>query len=152
MILLDDVEEEEKMPQLLKEYNSHTVELQKLINEYADPKQKDDFNKQLNAIKTDGELAIKEKNKELLSRTNEQLLNLASRAAYSNPNTWIAYFRQMVEAGNFTNETDAQYYITKGNQAINSKDYEELKRCVAQLNLLRPVQQQKGPDLSGITR
>jgi DNA repair exonuclease SbcCD ATPase subunit len=152
MVLLDDVEEEEKMPQLVKEYNSKVAELQKLINEYADPKQKDEFNKQLEDIKAEGEIAIKENNKTLLSRKNEELQNLGLKAAYSNPNTWINVFRQMVQAGNFTNEKDAQYYINKGTQAINAKDYEELKRCVMQLSLLLPVGQQKGIDLSGITR
>ena len=140
------------MPQLVKAYNKQLEGSQRIINEYADPKQKDEFNKQLDAIKVDGETAIKENNKTLLSRTNEQLQNLTAKAAYSNPNTWINYFQQMVQAGNFTNEKEAQYYINKGTQAINSNDYEELKRCVRELSMLRPATQQKSIDLSGITR
>ena len=151
MILLDEVEEEEKMPQMVKEYNAKTTEIQKLINEYADPKQKDDFNKQLNVVKTDGDLAIKDNNKELLSRANEQLQNLSLKVAYSNSNTWILYFNQMVREDHFTDEKEAQYYINRGAQAISSKDYEELKRCITQLNTMRPVGQHKEPDLSGIT-
>jgi molecular chaperone DnaK len=151
MILLDEVEEEKKMPQLIKEYNLQIEQVQKLINEYADPKQKDEFNKQLDAIKADGGTAIKENNKTLLSRTNEQLQNLGAKAAYSNPNTWITYFKQIAQGGSFTNEKEAQYYINKGMQAINSRDYEELKRCAVQLNLLRPIEKQKEINLSGIT-
>ena len=151
-IHLDGLEEEKKMPQLVKEYNARIEYLQKIINEYADQRQKEENNKQLENIKADGERAVKENNKDLLVRINEQLANLTSKALYSNPNMWIGAFRQIVQADNFTNEKEAQYYINKCTEAINSKDYEELKRCVVQLNLLRPVDQRKDIDLSGITR
>jgi len=152
MILLDNLQEEKKMPQLIKDYNSESAETEKIINEYAAPEEREEDNMRLNAIRKEGEIAIGENDKALLSRLNEELRNLAIKAAYSNPNTWIMYFKQMVQAGNFTNEKEAQYYIGRGNQSIASKNYEELKNCVRQLGLLRPVQQQKGVDLSGITR
>lgn len=151
-VLLDELEEEKKMPQLIKEYNLRVEQLEKVINEYADPKQKDDFARQLKNIKADAEVAIKEDNKTLMKRINEQLANLGSTAIYSNPNSWIAFFQQIVAADHFINEKEAQYYIEKGKQAIGSRDYEELKRCALQLNLLRPVSEQKEVDLSGITR
>jgi molecular chaperone DnaK len=150
--MLDDIEEEKKMPQLIKEYNSRIEYLQKVNTEYTDPAQRGEIKKQIENIKSEAEIAIKEDNKVLLGRLNEELANLTSRAVYSNPNSWIALFKQIVAADNFTNEKEAQYYINRGMQSINSKDYEELKRCIAQLNLLRPAGQQKGVDLAGITR
>ena len=151
-IVLDRLQDDKKMPQLIKEYNARVEYLNKIIDEYADPRQKDENHKRLESIKAEGEIAIKEDNKALLSRVNEQLANQTSNALYSNPNTWITYFQQIVKADNFTNEKEAQYYTNKCTQAINSKDYEELKRCVLQLNLLRPANQQKDINLSGITR
>ena len=140
------------MPQLVKEYNLRVQDLQKVINEYADPKERDEDNKQLEKIKIDGEKAIKEQNKMLLIRLNEELANLRQKAIYSNPNAWIGAFRQIVTADNFINEQEAQYYITKCSQAIEAKNWEELKRCVVQLNMLRPVEDQKKINLAGITR
>lgn len=151
-ILLDGIEEEKKIPQLVKEYNLRVQDLQKVINEYADPKEREEDNKQLEKIRIEGERAIKDEDKLLLIRLNEQLANLRQKAISSNPNTWISYFRQIVAADNFMNEQEAQYYINKCMQAIEAKNYEELKRCVVQLNLLRPIDDQKKINLSGITR
>ncbi len=149
---LSDLEAEKKMPQLVKAYNARVTDLEKIIDTYADPNQKEDDKKQLDSIKTEGEKAIRENNKILLNGLNEQLENLRVKAIFSNPNTWIVYFRQIIAADNFINEKEAQYYINKGNMAIQAKNYEELKRCTQQLNLLRPVSQQKEVNLSGITR
>ena len=151
-IMLDELEEEKKMPQLVREYNTRLQELDKIINEYADPKQKEENLKQLKSIKTDGDQAIKASNRILLSSANEQLENLKLKAIYSNPNTWIAAFRQLIDQDNFLNEEEAKYYINKGSQAIQAKNYEELKVCVNQLSMLRPAGKQKDIDLSGITR
>ena len=150
--LLDNMEEEKKITQLIKEYNLRVQDLQKVINEYADPKERDEDNKQLEEIKIEGQRAINENNKILLIRKNEELANLRQKAVYSNPNAWVAVYRQIVAADHFINEQDAQYYILKCSQAIEARDWEELKRCVVQLNLLRPIEEQKKTDLSGITR
>jgi molecular chaperone DnaK len=151
-ILLDEMEEEKKMPQLVKEYNLRVQDLEKIINEYADPKEREEDNKQLEKIKIEGGKAVKEEDKVLLGRINEQLANLRQKAIYSNPNTWISTFKQIVAADHFINEQEAQYYINKCMQAIDAKNWEELKRCVVQLNLLRPIAEQKEANLSGITR
>jgi molecular chaperone DnaK len=151
-ILLDDIEEEKKMPQLVKEYNARIEYLQKVITEYADPRQKDDYKQQLEKIRADGDIAIKENNKDLLSRVNEELANTTQKAIYSNPLTYVSVFQQLVKADNFIDEKQAQYYINKGAEAIRNKDYDELKRCILQLSLMRPPDKQKYIDLAGITR
>lgn len=151
-VMLDGMEEEKKMPQLIKEYNARVENLDKIIREYADPKQKEENLKQLESIKAGGAQAINENNKVLLSGANEQLENLRLKAIYSNPNTWIVVFKQLIEQDNFVNEEEAKYYINKGAQAIQAKNYEELKVCVSQLSMLRPAGKQKDIDLSGITK
>jgi hypothetical protein len=41
---LDKIEEEKAMPQLIREYNERVKDLNEIINEYADPKEKDKLN------------------------------------------------------------------------------------------------------------
>jgi len=151
-IILDNIEVDKAMPQLIREYNQRVIDLNKIINEYADPKEKDDLNKQLENIQIEGKKAIKEENKTLIIRINEQLEDLRSRAIFSNPNTWVQHFREIIDNGNFINEKEAQYYISKGVRAIETGDVDELKRCTRQLHLLLSQEDQNKIKLSGITR
>jgi len=151
-ILLDRTEEEKAMPHLIKKHAMLIEEVQKIINEYADPKEKDEFNRQLDKIKFESKKAIEENNKTLLIRVNEQLWELRDKAIFSNPYAWVNQFKQMVDHGNFINEKEAQYYISKGVRAIETQDIDELKRCTRQLYLLLPIEEQKKIKLSGITR
>ena len=151
-ILLDKIEEEKAMPQLIKDYNLKVTDLQEIIREYADEKEREDLTKQLENIQSMGEKAIKEENKVIMIRINQQLDELASNAIYSNPHAWVQYFRDIVNNGNFTNEKEAQYYKTKGQMAIETDDVDELKKCANQLKLLLSTEDQKKINLSGITR
>jgi lipase chaperone LimK len=66
---------------------------------------------------------------------------------------WVHYFQQIIQGNNFINEKEAKYYIEKGKRAIDLNDVEELKRCVHNLMLLLPREQQENikKNLSGIT-
>lgn len=151
-ILLDKVEEDKAMPQLIKEYNLRIKDLNEIINEYADPKEKDDLNKQLENIQLESKKAIKEENKPIMIRINEQLDELRNKAIFSNPNTWVRHFKAIVNEGKFINEKEAQYYISKGVRAMDTGDIDELKRCTHQLSLLLSEEDQEKINLSGITR
>ncbi len=151
-ILLDKIEEEKAMPQMIKEYNLRVTDLQEIIREYADEKEKADLTKQLENIQSMSEIAIKEENKLIMIRINQQLNDLRIKAIYSNPNTWLNDFKEIVNNGNFTNDKEAQYYKTKGLRAIEMGDVDELKRCTIELNQLLSVEDQKKINLSGITR
>ncbi len=151
-IILDKVEEDKAMPQLVKEYNQRIKDLIEIIEEYADPKEKNDLNKQLENIQADSKKAIKDEDKTLMIRINEQLEELRIRAINSNPSTWVHHFKQIVDNGNFINEKEAQYYTSKGVRAIETGDVDELKRCVRQLSLLLSEEDQDKINLSGITR
>jgi len=151
-MILDDVEEEKEMPQLTKEYKAIESNVEKIIEEYADPKERDDFRTRLKSINSDSKKAINEENKALLIRAIEQLLELRQTAIFSNPSTWVDQFRQIVNNGNFINEKEAQYYIDKGERAIQTGDVDELKRCTRQLGLLLPQEEQSKIKISGISR
>jgi molecular chaperone DnaK (HSP70) len=154
-ISLDKIEKQKEMPQLIKEFHKGIKSGQEIIDDYTADKDKDMNNNQLSKIKSEGEKAIKDKDKILLRRTNNQLHELTTKVLFSNPDIWIYQFQKIVsENNNFTNEKEAEYYITKGEKAIKINDIDELKQCVHSLILLLPSDKQEEikNDLSGITR
>lgn len=154
-IALDKIEKEKEMPQLTKEFQAKTESVQKIINEYADEKDKNANNDQLTKMKVEGEKAIEDNDKTLLSRVNEQIEELGAKALFSNPATWVYHFQQIIQGDkNFINEKEARYYIEKGKRAIELNDMDELKRCVHNLMLLLPSDEQETikKNLSGITQ
>lgn len=152
---LDKIEKEKEMPRLTKKFHDKIESVQKIINEYADEKDKNTNNEQLSKMKVEGERAIENNDKTLLSHINEQIEGLGARALFSNPATWIYYFQQITQGDkNFINEKEARYYIEKGERAIEFNDMDELKHCVHNLMLLLPSDEQETikKNLSGITR
>jgi len=151
-IELDKLAEEKEMPLITKENSERLSDLKKIINEYANPKEKDDLNNQFKSLELESKKSIDNNDKIQLIRVNEQLEELRNRAIFSNPNTRIAHFKEIAENGTFVNDKEAQYYIKKGIKAIDSEDTEELKRCIHQLTLLLSEESQEKIKLSGITR
>ena len=154
-IVLDKMEKEKEMPQLVKEFHTGIENVQKIINEYADEKDKENNNEQLSKIKSEGEKAITENDKALLIRVNEQIQELSAKALFSNPATWVYQFQKLVsENHSFINEKEARYYIEKGHRSVELGDVDELKRCVHNLMLLLPSEEREAvrKNISGITR
>jgi len=154
-IALDKIEKEKEMPQLVKEFKDSIQDTQEIINNYADEKDKVINNDQLSKLKAEGERAIADNDKSLLIRTNEQINELSSKAVYSNPATWVHQFNKITASNpNFINGKEAKYYIEKGKRAIELGDVDEIKRCVRNLLLLLPSDEQETikDNLSGITR
>jgi hypothetical protein len=153
-ILLDKIDEEKATPKLIIEFNSKIKNLQEIIQDYARAEDKDALTKQLENLKSEGENAIKAENKILLIRINEQLDSLETMVLFSNFDYCVQYFRYIIslgEDGKFSNDKDAQYYITKGSVAIQDQNMDELKRCIVELTNLLPANQH--PDkYAGLTR
>lgn len=152
---LDRLEKEKEMPQLLKEFEEGTETTQKIITELGDDKDKVQHEEHLKKMKEEGERAITENDKTLLIRVNEQIKELGSKVYFSNPVMWAYQFRQLTDGSkNFINEKEADYYTEKGRRAIELGDVDELKRCVHNLLLLLPSDEQETirNNLSGITR
>lgn len=151
---LDNLEKEKEMPQLIKEFNSGVAEIEKLIIEVAVDDKKETFREQLGMLRSEGTKAIEQEDKTMLIKANEQVRELSAAVVLSNPQSWVYHFRQLSSGEhNYSNETEAQYYIDKGNKAIEASDIEELKRCVVNLISLLPADKQKklSSEISGIT-
>jgi molecular chaperone DnaK len=151
-IILDQLVKGKEMPLLAKENSEKLEDLEQIINEYSDPKDRKELKSQLKSLEIESKKVIEDNDKTQLIRINEQLDELKGRAFYSNPNTWIAQFEDLSQNGKFINEKEAKYYINKGIKAINSEDIEELKRCMHQLTLLLVEENEQNTKLSGITR
>ena len=152
---IDRFEKEKEMPQLTKEFKESSENTQQIITELSDDKDKVQHEEHLKKMKEEGERAVEENDKNLLIRVNEQIKELGSRAYYSNPATWAYQFGQLTNGDKkFINEKEAGYYTEKGRRAIELGDVDELKRCVHNLLLLLPSNEQQAVrnNLSGITR
>lgn len=152
---IDKLEKEKEMPQLVKEFKERIEETQKIITELGDDKDKVKHEEHLAKMKEEGEKAITDNDKALLIRVNEQIKELGGKALFSNPATWVYQYRQLTDGSKkFINEKEAGYYTEKGRRAIELGDVDELKRCVHNLLLLLPSDEQEAirNNLSGITR
>jgi molecular chaperone DnaK len=154
-IAIDRLEKEKEMPQLLKEFSESTDSTQKIIAELADDKEKVQQEEHLKKMKEEGEKAIAENDKTLLIRVNEQIKELGNKALFANPATWAYFFHKLTDGSKkFINEKEAGYYTEKGRRALELGDIDELKRCVHNLQLLLPSDEQEimRNNLAGITR
>ncbi len=152
---LDRLEKEKEMPQLVSEFKESIESTQKIITELGDDKDKVKHEEHLAKMTEEGEKAVTENDKALLIRVNEQIKELGAKALFSNPATWVYQFRQITDGNKkFINEKEASYYTEKGKRAIELGDVDELKRCVHNLLLLLPSDEQQTMqnNLSGITR
>jgi hypothetical protein len=153
--MLDRLEKEKEMPQMVKEFKESIESTEKIITELGDDKDKVKHEEQMAKMKAEGEKAIAENDKTLLIMVNQQIKELGAKALFSNPATWVYQFRQITSSGKkWINEKEAGYYTEKGRRAIELGDVDELKRCVHQLLLLLPSDEQESikNNLSGITR
>ncbi len=151
---LDELEQVKEFPQLKIEFNELTTSMVELMNDFGDQKLRGVHNDQLSVLKTEGYQAIENEDKILLSRVNEQLNDLRQKIIFSNPATWVHQFDKMLkEDHQWISEKEAQYYLQKGQRAIETGDLDELQRCVRSLLLLLPVSEQDivHNSISGIT-
>lgn len=151
---LDELEQVKEFPQLKIEFNELTTSMVGLINDYGDQKQRTIHNDQLNILKTEGYQSIENEDKILLSRVIQQLNDLRNKIIYSNPATWIQQFNKLIQENHpWISEKEAQYFLQKGQRAIEMGDNEELQRCVRSLLMLLPVNDQHAVqnNISGIT-
>jgi len=154
-ILLDKVEREMELPTLISEFRQKVTDVREVLNDYADKGVKDAGLTRLERMEKEGEEAITDNDKTLLIRVIEEVRELGFKALFSNPATWVYQFQKITsENHTFTNDKEAQYFIDKGNRAINSGDEEGLKGCVQNLMNLLPEKEQEmiRSNLSGITR
>lgn len=154
-IRLDGLEKMKELPQLISEYNQKVKDIEEMIEQYGDQKEKNMYTDQLRVLKEQGDLAIEKSDKVMLSQSLEQLQELVHKVLFSNPASWVYMFNKIKETGHaWLNPKEAEYYMNKGQRAIELGDVEELKRSVHNLMLLLPPSEQKiiEGNMSGITK
>jgi hypothetical protein len=152
--ILDETQQATALPQLIKEFNDGIKNAAEIVAEIPDAGEKDKHAAELTEAKAEGERAIRDGDKTLLVGVNDHLRDLAGRALFSHPATWVHQFRTLINEGNFSSPKEAAYFIEQGQQAIEKNDIEGLKRSCRGLNALRPVLKPQVAKLntSGITR
>ncbi len=153
-IVLDGIDEEKTMPKLTSEHNSKLENLRMVIDRYSSPDRRNEFESRFEGLRAEGQRAIKEGNKALLARTNEQADDLEMSVLYTNMDFCAAHFQRIVDFGNagrFTNMMVAQHHTRKGLDAINRNDIAELNNCMYELTKLLPRGEHIDPH-AGITR
>lgn len=151
---LDQMEKIKEIPQLKIEFNELTTSMSQTMTDFGNQKDKQIYMDQLSILKTEGYQAIENNDKILLSRVVEQLNELKLKIIQSNPAWWVYLFNNMAkEDHQWISEKEAQYFLQKGQRAVEVGDAEELQRCVRSLLLLLPVAEQTEvkSGMSGIT-
>ena len=168
-----DEDEKRKANSKIKEFQLKAEKLslergsQNLKNEYlelensvsklvADLKgnEKMDFEKRLNAIKTDAQRAMRTDDMGLLVKIKEHLVSLMHEILMQNIGFWLGLFQNLSENATLKANARAQTLISKGLQAIENDDTNSLKQCVRELIELLPRENQAEFEakISGITR
>ena len=114
-----------------------------------------EISKELSLLEKEGLKAISGSDKTMLLRVNEQIEQLTFRSVYENPSAWVYMLNLIKEKRNeLSNQTDANYFIQKGDKAVDENDIEELKRCVRSLLDLLPkeTQDEINSSMAGITK
>ena len=152
--ILDDTQQASALPQLVLAFNEGITGTGKIIAEVPDQDERTKQTALLAEIKAEGEKAIQEKDRVLLTGINERLHELGGRALFSLPATWVHHFRSLLNDGNFTSQKEAKYFIEQGHQAIEKNDIESLKRSCRGLTALKPLVKAEPIEInaSGITR
>jgi len=150
---IDNIEKETEYDKLVSDFNSRIKNIDEMIEAFGDNENNANNLIHLNNLKTEGNIAIKNKDKQLLIRIIEQTSELGFKIYLSHPSSWVHQLERLKESSNFTNKQDAHYYIQKGDTAIKNNDFEELKRCVQKLFQLLPPDERNGisSNISGIT-
>jgi molecular chaperone DnaK len=156
-IKLDQLEKVKELPQLTAEFKEKIKDIEEMITSYGDQKDKNIHTDELNVLKEDGEQAITAGDKIHLTRVVQQLKDLNRKVLFSNPASWAYMFSLILErgaGGKWISENEANYYIQKGQRAIELGDTDELKRSINSLMLLLPPSEQKliQGNMSGITK
>jgi molecular chaperone DnaK len=134
---LEEISKSKEMPTLKEEYKEKVKLVKNAIEEVGLDEEKDAYRERLTALESEGKEAITENDKMMLSETVSHLIQLGVTVVYSNPQTWVWKFNEIKEGTySFSDQTEADYYITKGDKAIADQDIDGLKASVVGLESL----------------
>lgn len=151
----DKLESAKELPQLTDEFRAKIENAREVLGELDDSTEKQHGLSEVNDLEKDGEKAIRDNDKTMLLRVNEQIEQVTMRSVFQNPAAWVYMLDQIKEKRNeLANKTDADYFIEKADRAVEEGDVDELKRCVRNLLDLLPkdTQEEINANMSGITK
>jgi len=154
-VSLDKLEKDKSFSQLSDTFYSEMQDANKFLDEFTPDETKPQLTEMLKKIKEEGEKAIANNDKVMLTQINEVLHDFNMQILFNHPATWIYQLEQLsTEEHAFTNPSRAQYLINKGNLALENQDFKEIKECVIELFQLLPESDQSSARnlIAGITR
>lgn len=134
---LEEISESKRGDKLKDEFNKLLEFVPALIAHAPEDSNKEQGLEMFSTLKAEGEKAVSTSNEVLLARTNEQLVDLAVRYYYANPDSWVEQFARHTH-GEFvySNPQAAQYFIEKGKKAVEANNMDEIKDLVIELQNL----------------
>jgi molecular chaperone DnaK len=152
---LDKLEQSKELPQLKSEFEECFTNAEEFLENLADGTEKDRIVEQLKVLRAEGNKAIKNDDKDMLSRVVQQVRDVTLRALVQDPSFWVWQLNEIKsKKAKLKNQTDGEYYINKADTAIEQNDFEELKRCVRNLLDMLPADEQEAitSNMAGITK
>ena len=152
---LDNVESERAMPQLKTELDEVLANAEEFSGAIEDEREKKEAFEQIETLRAEGQKAVRDEDKAMLVRVIEQIRQLAFNSLFKNPAVWVWQFNEIKQRRDeMTNQADGDFYIQKGEQAVEKGDVEELQRCVRKLLDLLPKDSQEEitSGMAGITK
>ena len=153
-VALDAAEQENQLAYLEARFSEGVDTSRAIISHLQDPQDRTKFTCALEEIVKEGKASIARNDKTLLQGVNQRLTELMGRAYYANPLAWADEFRDLASKKTFTNAQEAARLVQRGQAAIATQDFEEVKRCCRALSALLPLEfaPPETPSTSGITR
>lgn len=151
----DLLESSKELPQLTDEFREKIQNAKDILEELEDTTKKQQGLSEIAELEKEGEAAIRNSDKVMLARVIEQADQAGYRFAFQNPLTWVFMLNRIKERRDeLINKTDGDYFIEKGDKAVDENDVEELERCVRKLLELLPkaTQEELNSNMSGITK
>lgn len=152
---LDELEHEKELPQLKAELEECFDNADELIGNLAEGREKQRISDQIDVLRKEGNQAIQNGDKAMLSRVIQQVRDVTIRALVEDPSFWVWQLNEIKSnKAKLSNQTDGEYYIDKADKAIEQNDFEELKRCVRNLLNMLPAEEQEAisGSMAGITK
>ncbi len=152
---LDKLEHSKELPQLKSEFEEVFNNAQELLNNLNEDKEKDRIVEQLKVLRSEGNQAVKNEDKDMLNRVIQQVRDVTYRALVQDPSFWVWQLNEIKsKKSKLENQTDGEYFIKKADTAIEQNDFEELKRCVRNLLDMLPTEEQEEitSNTAGITK
>lgn len=156
-VKIDDLEKNSEFDIQQKLFTELTELLDSVLNDLEDS---NDYKIQeviirYKTVKKWWERAISEQDKIILSSVNEQLQELRTSILMKTIEWWINIYNDLKFGWyNFNNDTDAEYYLKKWENAIKNENLEELENAVRELFRMLPKDELwriEGGNLSWIT-